>query len=130
MTCQTLKKSVSLRNMTVIPRPISMEKNYGATLVLGRNLPPVEIQSMKPFESPYSRLAARTSCVALAYGELIDSDTPAYLVECGRQCISIDIFNVRRGKNPPKTSLYSMDYWITGLLLPLVLGIDNEVGLI
>ena len=114
----------------MIPRPISMEENYGATLVLGKNLPPVEIQSMKPFESPYSRLAARTSCVALAYGELIDSNTPAYLVECDRQCISIIIFNVRRGKNPPKTSLYYMDYWITGLLLPLVLGIDNEVGLI
>lgn len=45
--------SVSLRNMTMIPRPISMEENYGATLVLGKNLPPVEIQSMKPFESPY-----------------------------------------------------------------------------
>lgn len=35
VTCQTLKKSFSLRNMTVIPRPISMEENYGATLVLG-----------------------------------------------------------------------------------------------
>lgn len=77
----------------------------------------------------YSRLAARTSCVTLAYGELIDSDTPAYLVRMGRQCISIDIFNVRRGKIPPKTSLYYMDDWITGLLLPLVLGIDNEFGL-
>ena len=108
-----------------------MEENYGATLVLGKNLPPVEIRSMKPFEfAQNARLAARTSCVALAYGELIDSDTPAYLVECGRQCISIVIFHVRRGKIPPKTSLYYMDCWITGLLLPLVLGIDNEVGLI
>lgn len=134
VTCQTLKKSFSLRNMTVIPRPISMEENYGATLVLGKKFATRwDTVHETLWVCPYSRLAARTSCVALAYGELIDSNTPAYLVECGRQCISIVIsiviFNVRRGKNPPTTSLYYMDYWITGLLLPLVLGIDNEFGL-